>query len=267
MKKLVYTCITGDYDKVPVHKYVAPDWDYVLFTDNADLIKRGKYEHWTIKPLAFQKLDNVKNARWHKVNPHLLFPEYDYSLWLDANIIVNNKNPFNLMAKLIKNGCPIAVPVHPVRNCIYNEAKIIKERNIDTPKTVDKEMTFLRREKYPKDYGLSETCILLRKHNNIAPTLDLWWQMIKKYSKRDQLSFNYAMWKTGVLHTPIYVDERGFGMHRKSPDFTYIVSATHNQDVITLRYKVIPKIIGRIICWFIPTKTSRKNFRFKYVKK
>ena len=79
MKKVLYSCITGGYDNIPVHKYVAPDWDYVLFTDNENLIKLGKYEHWNIKPLVFNKLTNVKNSRWHKVNAHILFPEYDYS--------------------------------------------------------------------------------------------------------------------------------------------------------------------------------------------
>ena len=28
--------------------------------------------------------------------------------------------------------------------------------------------------------------------------MEKWWDEIKNYSYRDQLSFNYAMWKTGI---------------------------------------------------------------------
>ena len=89
--KVVYSCITGGYDDIPVHKYISNEWDYILFTDNDDLIRAGTFAHWTIKPLQFDKLTNVKNARWHKINPHILFPDYDYSLWLDSTIIINNE--------------------------------------------------------------------------------------------------------------------------------------------------------------------------------
>ena len=265
-KKLVYTCITGGYDKIPIHQYVAPDWDYVLFTDNAELIKRGKYEHWTVRPLVFNKLDNVKKSRWHKVNAHILFPEYDYSLWIDANIIINNKNPFNLFKKLIKQNCILAVPNHPERTCAYEEAEIVKKLQIDYPETVDREMAFLRREKYPQQNGLTENNMILRRHNDMTSTLDLWWHMIKTYSKRDQLSFNYALWKTGVKNTPIYSDENGFGIHRKSPDFTFVFATTHNQDKTIYKSRVIPKFLGRIICCFIPNSKYRKRFRQKYIR-
>ena len=143
-KKVVYACITGEYDDIPVHKYVAPDWDYVLFTDNQELIRQGHFAHWTIRPLVFNKLTNVKNARWHKVNAHKLFPEYDYSLWLDSNIVVNNDGLFDLANKLIKQNTLVAVPNHPERKCIYAEAEKIKEYKIDYPDIVDTEINVLR---------------------------------------------------------------------------------------------------------------------------
>lgn len=235
MKKVLYSCITGGYDNVPVHNYIAPDWDYVLFTDDENLIKRGKYEHWNIKPLVFNKLTNVKNARWHKVNTHILFPEYDYSLWLDSNIIVNNDNLFKVVDNLIKQKALIGVPNHPVRKCIYDEAEIIKNSNIDYKNIVDSEICFLKSQNYPKNNGLSETNVLFRQHNKIKDTLDLWWYMIETYSKRDQLSFNYALWKTGIKQTPVYTDKDGFGNHRTSEDFTFVKSKTHNHNVVKTR--------------------------------
>ena len=264
-KKVVYTVITGGYDNIPVHKYVAKDWDYILFTDNKDLIKQGKYEHWTIKSLPFDGLDNVRNSRYPKINAHIVLQEYDYSLYFDANIIVNNKNIFDLAEDLISKDVLIALPNHFERNCIYDEAEIVKELKIDFPYIVDKEIRFLKNEKYPEHNGLTENNIIFRQHNKIKPALDLWWYMVKKYSKRDQLSFMYAIWKTGVRYTPIYTNKEGFGFHRFSPDFTFVFSETHNQDRI-IETKPLPKFIGRIFCCFIPIAKYRRKFRQKFVK-
>lgn len=35
---VVYTCITGAYDGLIVHKFVNPAYDYVCFTDNEKLL-------------------------------------------------------------------------------------------------------------------------------------------------------------------------------------------------------------------------------------
>jgi hypothetical protein len=44
----------------------------------------------------------------------------------------------------------------------------------------------------------STTC-LIRKHNDkILKLQNIWWQQISQFSRRDQLSFNYSLWKTGV---------------------------------------------------------------------
>jgi hypothetical protein len=267
-RKIVYTCITGGYDNIPRHPYVADGWDYVLFTDDAELIKRGRVEHWVVKPLAFNKLTNVKNARWHKVNAHKLFPDYDYSLWLDSNILVNNEKLFKIADDLIKKKTLVAVPNHPLRKCIYDEAVVIKNEQIDFPNIVDREINFLCEEGYPKNNGLSETGILLRAHNRIKKTLNLWWRMIAKYSKRDQLSFNYALWKTGVGATPIYTDVAGFGIHRTSSDFSFVYAPSHNHNNVAIDAgkQFIPKFIGRVFCCLIPIAKYRRRFRKTYVK-
>lgn len=253
MKKVVYTCITGNYDDVPEYKYIDKTWDYFLFTDNPELLKQKKIKHWNIKPLVYNKLDNVRNARWHKVNTHILFPDYNYSLWLDANISINTKNVFEKCKQYIKDDIFLAVPLHPERNCIYAEAEIIKQLSIDYPRKVNKEMRFLQKNNYPQNNGLSETCIIFRQHNKIQPMLDLWWKMIKKYSKRDQLSFNFVAWRYNIKITPLYNQA---GEHRTNKDFIFSYKAAHNQDKITSkRSSYLIKDINKI---FIKNKGRKK---------
>lgn len=241
MKKVLYTCITGGYDNVPEYKYIAPDWEYVLFTDNADLIQAGKIHHWTVRPLVFNYLDNVRNARWHKINAHILFPDYDYSLWLDGNISIVRKKAFTIADKFIHKNTLVAVPLHLFRNCIYQEAKEIINLSIDYKRVVNAEIKCLRKHNYPENNGLHETCILLRKHDNIINALNQWWHMVAKYSKRDQLSFDYAMWANDVKITPFY-DDKGAGTHHYGGDFSFMYPPKHDQAKIKRnKFKLLEK--------------------------
>ena len=57
-----------------------------------------------------------------------------------------------------------------------------------------------QKEKFPDNNGLVDNSLIIRKHNekkNIF-LMEEWWKEIKNYSHRDQLSFNYAMWKTRI---------------------------------------------------------------------
>ena len=84
---VIYTCITGGYDKLRSHTHTNPNWDYVCFTDDLSM----ENPSWEIRSLFFDKLDNVRKQRWHKLHPHMLFPEYEKSIWIDANINVLKK--------------------------------------------------------------------------------------------------------------------------------------------------------------------------------
>ncbi len=230
MKKLVcYTCCTGGYDSLIEHAVVNDEWDYVYFTDNKDLISKKKVGMWTIKPLAYTKSTLVKRSRWHKTHPHKLFPKYEYSLWIDSNISIQSNRVFKFVDKFIMEKVDIAIPEHPDRNCIYKEAGIIKERKIDEDRIVDKEINVLHKAHYPENNGLSETCIIFRQHHNkkIKKAMDEWWKMIYRYSKRDQLSFNFVMWKNNIIVTPFY---KPYENHRENGDFKFIYGKNHTTD-------------------------------------
>ena len=70
-KTVCYTCITKNYDKLIQHSYISKDWDYVCFTDDKKLIKKGKVGIWLIKPLVFNSLEDKRNSGWHKTHPHI----------------------------------------------------------------------------------------------------------------------------------------------------------------------------------------------------
>ena len=205
-KKVVYTCITGDYDKIIEPKVVSDEFDYVCFTDNAELFSNV----WEIRPLPIEtnSLTQVKKQRFVKTHPHLLFKDYDISIWVDGNVeIVGNLDEF--IKANDKNDCSIFVPTHPSRKCIYAEEKAVISLKKDTKKNTEPQINRYLSEKYPKNNGLLQSNILLRKHNDekCIKFMNEWWEEIKNGSHRDQLSFNYVAWKNPDIKIT-YMDKK-----------------------------------------------------------
>jgi len=84
-------------------------------------------------------------------------------------------------------------------------------------------------ESYPTNKSLAVTMQLLRRHNEVdcIKAMERWWQEIKYNSKRDQLSFNYTMWKTEMTFNYFAGDSRdnkyflNTGKHKKKDKREY----------------------------------------------
>lgn len=200
-KKVIYGALAGNYDDIPVHKYKMKGWDYILFTDTFDEKEKNG---WEIRPLKHMISgtddDNTRTARWHKTNPHKLFPEYDYSVWIDTNVFIINNGFETILETFISKDTELASMEHPGRECIFEEIKACKKLGKDSKKNLETIKKYLKKEDFPKELGLFETNVLFRKHNsdNIIKLDNLWWSNIEQYSKRDQLSFTYVLWKEGI---------------------------------------------------------------------
>lgn len=201
---VVYTCITGDYDELGNHLYINPDWDYVCYTDNLD-VKSHKNSLWQIRSLNFNKLDNVRNQRWHKMHPHVLFSEYGRSLWTDANIDIINKEVFNDIEKAMKESRKISVAPHPSRNCVYEELDACIALGKDEKKVMTEQIQLIKKNGFLEKQGLFDTSVIYREHHNeqVVDIMEDWWWWVEHYSRRDQLSLNYVLWKKGIKIVPL----------------------------------------------------------------
>ena len=196
---VVYTCITGGYDSIKEPSFVTPGVDYVCFTDNLSM----KSKTWDIRPIPDELLGytKVKQQRGVKILPHRYLPEYDISVWVDGNMDVKG-NIVDYLKTFDFNTYSVFIPEHPARKCIYKEKDAcvrIKKITGDGIILANKQMERYRKEKFPENNGLVQTNIVIRKHNDeySKKLMELWWSELKEYSHRDQLSFNYALWKTG----------------------------------------------------------------------
>lgn len=231
-KYIVYTCITGGYDTLHEIKYLSPNIDYICFTDNLNL----KSDTWKIIPLPNDiKLINskVKQQRLIKILPHKYIPnasDYEASLWVDGNIeIVGDLNDFFLKYDISKKF--LYVNKHPSRDCIYREQIAVIRYKKDTFENTNPQINRYRDEGFPEHYGLGETNILLRKHNDkcCIKTMDLWANELKNGSHRDQLSFNYAIWKTQCKDKIDYLCEKYYNI--KITDNVFFSLVKHKIDM------------------------------------
>lgn len=204
-KKVVYTCITGGYDGLITPSYITSGFDYVCFTDDETLTS----EIWDIRPLPNETegLSQVKKQRYVKLTPHKHLSEYDISVWVDGNVDVKGDlNKF--LEETLKDDCSVYVPQHPTRNCIYDEASAVIRMRKDKQENVKPQIDRYKTEGFPKKYGLLQSNIMIRKHNekDCIRLMETWFEELKDGSHRDQLSFNYACWKNDDVKI-IYLDK------------------------------------------------------------
>lgn len=190
----VYTCITGEYDSInEFFDYKEKNIDYYLFTNNKKIVS----DFWNVIYIENNNLDNIRLARKIKILGNEIINKYKISVWIDGATYL--KKP---ISDFINNECDmkkysLVSFKHPNRNCIYDEAKACVIYNRDSKETIMNEISFLKKENYPCNNGLIESAILVRRNDDVIlkKTMKLWFEMILKYSYRDQLSFNYVAWQ------------------------------------------------------------------------
>ncbi len=190
---VVYTAVVGDRDPLRPPAHVAEEVDYVCFTDRVDRPNAG----WTLRKIEWVDRDPIRTARKYKLLPHHYLDEYQYSLWLDANIIPAC-DPWTLVEQF-GSDADLVLHEHPHRRCAYDEAAMCIAMHKELIGTLRNQSQSYEREGLPRDYGLFETGVLLRKNSEAVRALnERWWEEIVKHSSRDQISLPFALMKSQV---------------------------------------------------------------------
>ena len=203
MKKLVYTANIGGYDTN--HLSLQQGWHTANFTT------LHKNYVWDDEIFG---LEDAKKARYLKIiTPH--FHDYAVSVWVDASIEINC-DLTKFADKYLTDDVDMVLMEHG-RDCIYEEAKECIKRKKDSERRIIQQIQWLEKQNYPKHNGMVGTGILIRRHTNKVRNLMLrWWMVVKYMSRRDQLAFNYALWKypkVNIAKMPYSVFEKEFTLN------------------------------------------------------
>ncbi|MBR3199001.1 MAG: DUF616 domain-containing protein [Bacilli bacterium] len=193
-KICVYTCITGNYDNLKGIKK-EKNIDYFCFTNN----KNVKSDTWKVIYIEDENLSNVKLARKIKILGHECLKKYDLLLWMDAAVTFKKSINDFINYYMGKDDVFVAFK-HGMRNSIKEECYECIKLGKETKENVERLLKYYAENDFKDNTGLIESTVFIRRNFNkvVDETMNLWFDMIKNYSHRDQLSFNYCIQKTGL---------------------------------------------------------------------
>lgn len=196
----VYTSLFGGYDNInePITK---PDnCDFYIITDQNILLAHSAWKKIPTDTFGekFQGFSNKQKNRYTKMFPDILFPEYKYSVYIDANIMpVSDFTEY--IAMIPDEG--LAFHNHAYRSCIYDEGRIASFFSFKaSSKDVKHQLMEYRNAGMPERFGLLECPVIAREHKKpvCKKIMREWWMEYLKYNTRDQLSLPYVLYRLEV---------------------------------------------------------------------
>jgi hypothetical protein len=189
----VYTAVTNDYDQLLQPIVEDRRCDYIAFVDRP----HSAGSIWQQRPLPRTSLDPVRLAKIPKILPHRVLPEYRYSVWVDANVLLMG-HIGDLVDQLQDES--IGVFSHPEgRPDVLEEVTVCIDRRKDDPKILSAQAHHYKTNGFDLHSKVFDCGILIREHYK-WPAMEImeeWWRQVSTWSRRDQVSFPYALWCLG----------------------------------------------------------------------
>lgn len=195
MKRTCITAICGSYD-VLVDDTPNDGTEFICYTDNESLTS----SKWKILPACDEFSGcwdgHVRNAKRHKLMIHE-YADCDVSLWIDGNhrLLVR---VLEIVHRFLQD-YDIVLFKHPARDCAFDEMETCLQLELDIPSLMIEQLAKYEAEGFPRHFGLHAGSFILRRHTEkVKEFNELWWNEVCQHSKRDQLSLDYCLWKTGL---------------------------------------------------------------------
>lgn len=223
-KYVIYTSLTGGYDNLTQYTSLHPNFDYICFSN--DYPANTKIGQWLIKPIPYYNDHTTRLSRFVKLMPHTVLKDYEYSVWLDANLKITDASIYNIIIAKINEGGEWYGIQHPEFDCLYDDAKKCITSGKAKYSEIAPQIKYIKSQNYPKHVGLFENNFIIRKHNssNIIAIDEMWWDLYQRFSPRDQLSLFFVFWKLNFTPQLILQSEQN----------------THNIDsILFIRHKPI----------------------------
>ena len=197
-KIIVYTSIFGNYDPLIEPLYVSDRCEYWAITDQ-EVPENSVWKKYNVENIpGFNELDGYHKSKFCKMFPHILFPNNEFSIWVDGNVqIVADLFP---LVDRLKDDKFIATFQNPFHDCIYTEMNYnICENNVSID-AMTEQVDFYKKEGLPKHFGMRELTIIVREHSRLecVKLMESWWEQVNRFTMRDQMSFPYIIWKNGM---------------------------------------------------------------------
>lgn len=194
----VYTAVVGGYDKVMIPETLNPEYDYIYYSD----CEIKGLPVWQFRPVTYFNDDTTRIARYYKLHPHTLLLDYDYVVWVDANILIRADIEYLIDAYRVGQQ-PLGIFPHYRRNCTFSEAEECANASKDIVGLIEAQIERYSAKGLPKELGLPETNMVVCNPNNPRAQMvfKTWWKELDNGSRRDQLSIMYSLHSNNVDFT------------------------------------------------------------------
>ena len=201
-KIAVYTCITGNYDKLLAPMYMDDNCDYYLLTDVADNIPIENEQYYTRINISGKLPQEItkpnEQNRYCKMHGYELFPDYRYSIYIDGNIQIIG--PISEYVKSIGK-CGLATRRHHFASTVYSGIMRVMIKGVITRREAIDIGNWLIAHGMPLCKNHFHCSVIICDHDNKTATdiLDQWFQYYRSNEvKRDQFYLPYVLWKMGI---------------------------------------------------------------------
>ncbi|XP_038978265.1 uncharacterized protein LOC120108662 [Phoenix dactylifera] len=210
---VVASAIFGNYDIMQHPKnineatkrsacfYMFVDEETAAYINNStelDRTKRvGLWRVVVVRNLPYD--DPRRNGKVPKLLLHRLFPNIQYSIWIDGKLELV-VDPHLILERLLwRENATFAISRHYKRFDVFEEGKANKAAKKYDSASIDAQLEFYRREglthyspdKLPITSDVPEGCVIVREHIPITNLFTcLWFNEVDRFTSRDQLSFS-----------------------------------------------------------------------------
>jgi hypothetical protein len=212
------------------------DIDYVCVTDNPEL----RSPVWRMLRIPSGHVPAEKLSRRPKALPHEYFPDCQYSLYIDNTVsfrrLPQSSDLQTLQPYLFK------AFRHATRSNPLEEAAAVAMLGYDDVGTICRQLGFYAASRPLASISpLTTATVLLRDHGRpeVQRFGTLWWESVLAFSKRDQLSFDFALQESrceveyfeGSTHENPFIHWNGsLGQHRVRASFDSLRYAWMHRD-------------------------------------
>lgn len=191
MNVVIYTAIVGPIDSI-INPPVNQDIPMVCFTDQPYI--SPCWETIDIRDVYLPDgLSAVQQSRYFKLLPHIHFPNYEYTIWVDGCDILRGR-----LIDLIPFEEDWVSFRHPTRSCLYKELDAIRRYRKDSKSATEQARTRYKRLGVPPNVGMAACSVIWRKNTpSMNQFNEAWWdEFLANGTCRDQPAWAYCNWKS-----------------------------------------------------------------------
>ena len=211
-KSVIFTALFGGYETLNEQPSVLFDGsvEAICFTDDPSLTS-DSWDVRVIEPML--PFDLVRSQRAVKILGHPDLDEFDRSLYID-NSVVLRRPPSEILDAWLADG-DLAMPLHSYGGRLIDEFEAVVALNYDESSRVYEQL--LDYNRWFPDALLSTPhwngFFARRPTPEVQRFSEEWFRHVLRYSRRDQLSGNVALYIVGAQVTDIKIDNFGSELH------------------------------------------------------